>query len=64
VERAPWWASGWPRFDVVVVDLRDGRTITLWPTRSGGEPSEFMASPANVQCGLLERYRETLARSH
>jgi len=58
---SPWWGGGWPPFDVIDVTRRDGTAITLWPTRSGpaidGRPS-----PASVQCGLLDRYRATLAR--
>jgi hypothetical protein len=57
---APWWGGGWPAFDVIDVTRRDGKTITLWPTRSG-PPIEGRPSPAAVQCGLLERYRATLA---
>ena len=56
---SPWWGGGWPPFDVVEVSLRDGKTITLWPTRSGAA-TDGRESPATVQCGLLERYRATL----
>jgi hypothetical protein len=61
VSHSPWWGGGWPPFDVVDVTLRDGETVTLWPTRSG-PPVAGRPSPAAVQCGLLERYRATLAR--
>ena len=58
----PWWGGGWPPFDVVDATLRDGTTLTLWPTRSGQAQVAGRVSPAAVQCGLLERYRATLAR--
>jgi hypothetical protein len=57
----PWWGGGWPPFDVVDATLRDGTTLTLWPARSG-PPVDGQPSPAGVQCGLLQRYRATLAR--
>jgi len=48
-------------FEVVDATLRDGTTLTLWPTRSAQPRVEGRPSPAAVQCGLLERYRATLA---
>jgi len=60
VERAPWWAAGWPPFEVVAVTRRSGGTVTLWPTRSGVS-TETTPSPAAVQCRLLERYHATVA---
>ena len=57
----PWWGGGWPPFDVVDATLRDGTTITLWPTRSVQSEVAGRPSIAAVQCGLLERYRATLA---
>jgi hypothetical protein len=56
----PWWGGGWPPFDVVDANLRDGTTLTLWPTRSGQSQVAGRPSAAAVQCGLLERYRATL----
>src|SRR5262245_18974406 len=56
----PWWGGGWPPFEVVEATLPDGTTLTLWPTRSG-PPVDGRPSAAAVQCGLLERYRATLA---
>jgi hypothetical protein len=60
--RAPWWASGWPPFLVVSARMRDGRSVTLWPARSTEAAVAGAESAAAVQCGLLERYRATLAR--
>ena len=59
--QTPWWGGGWPPFEVVDATLRDGTTLTLWPTRSAQPRVEGRPSPAAVQCGLLERYRATLA---
>ena len=59
VSHSPWWGGGWPPFDVVDVTERNGKTVTLWPTRSGPAIAGH-ASPAALQCGLLERYRATL----
>ena len=61
VSRSPVWASGWPPFEVIVVSQRDGRAVTLWPTRSAAVPVAGAPSAAAAQCGLLERYRATLS---
>ena len=58
--QTPWWGGGWPPFDVVDANLRDGTTLTLWPTRSGQPQVAGRISAAAVQCGLLQRYRATL----
>jgi hypothetical protein len=58
---SPWWGGGWPPFDVVDATLRDGSTVTLWPTRSGPSEAADRPSPAMVQRDLLQRYRETFA---
>jgi hypothetical protein len=58
---APIWAPGFPPFEVVCVRLRDGRSVTLWPTRSAAVAIGDAPSAAAAQCGLLERYRATLS---
>jgi len=67
VEEVPPWVLGFQWFEVAVIELstRDGRTLTLWPTRSsinaltgGGGPNT-----AQIKRNMLARYREVYAPS-
>ncbi|HEY5015102.1 MAG TPA: hypothetical protein VIK61_20620 [Acidimicrobiia bacterium] len=65
VEKRPYWGDmgTWFAVDVIDLALRDGRHVTLWPTRSSnhGPGGGDDPSAASLKLHLLMRYRDALA---
>jgi hypothetical protein len=65
VEKRPYWGDmgTWIAVDVIDLALRDGRHVTLWPTRSSnhGPGGADDPSAATLKLNLLTRYRNALA---